>query len=47
MSNLGLVISTARRANGWTQEQLAEKAGVSQVEPEILERLSTSRLTSW
>src|ERR1700683_604692 len=42
MSNLGLVISTARRANGWTQEQLAEKAGVSQVEPEILERLSAA-----
>jgi Zn-dependent peptidase ImmA (M78 family) len=54
MSNLGVVLSTARRANGWTQEQLAEKAGVSQVamcryelgtrqpEPEILERLSAA-----
>jgi Zn-dependent peptidase ImmA (M78 family) len=52
MSNLGLVIATARRADGATQEQLAEKVGVSQVamcryelgtrepEPEILERLA-------
>lgn len=52
MSSLGLVIATARRADGLTQEQLAEKVGVSQValcryelgtrepEPEILDRLS-------
>lgn len=31
MSSLGLIIETARRADGMTQEQLAEKIGVTQV----------------
>jgi|ERR1017187_590316 Zn-dependent peptidase ImmA (M78 family)/transcriptional regulator with XRE-family HTH domain len=52
MNSLGLVIETARRADGLTQEQLAEKVGVTQAalcryergmrepEAEILDRLA-------
>jgi Zn-dependent peptidase ImmA (M78 family) len=54
MSTLGLVIETARRAAGMTQEQLAEKVGVSQVamcryergtrepEPDILAKIAST-----
>jgi Zn-dependent peptidase ImmA (M78 family) len=52
MSNLGEVLTTARRARGYTQEQLAEAAGVTQAalsryendmrepEPDVLARIA-------
>jgi Zn-dependent peptidase ImmA (M78 family)/transcriptional regulator with XRE-family HTH domain len=54
MSRMGEVIETARRAKGWTQEQLAEQAGVTQAalsryendlrmpEVEVVQKLATA-----